>query len=360
VLSAPRLTVYPNQRANISVLNQLSFIQDFDAEVEVGGEHVFADPIVGVLQDGLTLDLVTAPVAGTERAVDVAFKLLVAELEKPIRERTVRFAEWTSDGTIQLPRLAINSVTGVRRIGIGQEVVVAELPDTGHGAAVDVLMRVVPTAVAAEIGHEGEEIGLGGVEDFAGLDLVDPGSDDDEADVDLKQLLASAQSLDQAGGRLSLELVAVHLDLEPGVAVAEETLRDGGALQMDIARLGVHTTPVPGATASALLQESYVADYEVLVGKSDYAVADPVVDTFLSGLTGTVGDDATLRLEWTTTPAVADVGTQVFQGLAVQIDVPERSTHTVTVPLRAGRQLVPIARMSEGRTAAVWVSFVPE
>jgi hypothetical protein len=45
------ITVYNTQRANLTVVNQLSYIQDFD--VEVAQTSFIADPIVGVLQEGV-------------------------------------------------------------------------------------------------------------------------------------------------------------------------------------------------------------------------------------------------------------------------------------------------------------------
>ena len=54
-LTAPSLTVYNTQRANLTVVNQISFVQDFD--VEVAQTSFIADPVIGVVQDGLTLDV---------------------------------------------------------------------------------------------------------------------------------------------------------------------------------------------------------------------------------------------------------------------------------------------------------------
>ena len=50
-LTAPVITVYNTQRANLTVVNQLSYIQDFD--VEVAQTSFIADPVVGVLQEGV-------------------------------------------------------------------------------------------------------------------------------------------------------------------------------------------------------------------------------------------------------------------------------------------------------------------
>jgi hypothetical protein len=62
-LTAPMLTVYNTQRANLTVVNQVSYIQDFD--VEVAQTAFIADPVIGVIQDGLTLNFRALSHTGT-------------------------------------------------------------------------------------------------------------------------------------------------------------------------------------------------------------------------------------------------------------------------------------------------------
>lgn len=55
VIAAPRLTAFSGQDANVSAINQTSFVQDYDVETTKDGS--IADPIIGVAQEGLVLDL---------------------------------------------------------------------------------------------------------------------------------------------------------------------------------------------------------------------------------------------------------------------------------------------------------------
>lgn len=54
-LMAPRLTAFNTQRASLTVVNQRSYIKDFD--VEVAQSAYIADPQMGTLQTGIVLDI---------------------------------------------------------------------------------------------------------------------------------------------------------------------------------------------------------------------------------------------------------------------------------------------------------------
>ncbi len=81
-LTAPSLTVYNTQRANLTVVNQISFVQDFD--VEVAQTSFIADPVIGVVQDGLTLD-VRPTVSNDRQYITMELRPTVAQLQKPIQ-----------------------------------------------------------------------------------------------------------------------------------------------------------------------------------------------------------------------------------------------------------------------------------
>ena len=55
MLTAPRLTIYNNQRANLTIVNQVTYVKDYD--VEVAQTAFIADPLVDIIQDGLVLDV---------------------------------------------------------------------------------------------------------------------------------------------------------------------------------------------------------------------------------------------------------------------------------------------------------------
>lgn len=116
VLQAPSVTVYNTQRANITLINQLTFIQDFD--VEVAQTAFIADPIVGVIQDGLVLD-VQPTVSHDRKYITVQLKPTVATLVRPIPTFTTSLGAFTNPVTIQIPELRVQQAGTTVRIPDG-------------------------------------------------------------------------------------------------------------------------------------------------------------------------------------------------------------------------------------------------
>ena len=112
-LTAPRITVYNTQRANLTVVNQLSYIQDFD--VEVAQTSFIADPIVGIIQDGLTLD-VRPTVSNDRRYITLELQPTVADLIEPIPTFATTLASSFTPVIIQLPELRLQQARTTVRI----------------------------------------------------------------------------------------------------------------------------------------------------------------------------------------------------------------------------------------------------
>lgn len=106
VVVAPRLTAYNGQRANVTVLNQISYISDFDVEIAQASQ--IGDPIVQTLRDGVILDL-RPTVSADRRFITMELRPTVALLTRPI----ATFQTTLANGppvTIQLPELQIQRV----------------------------------------------------------------------------------------------------------------------------------------------------------------------------------------------------------------------------------------------------------
>jgi len=112
-LTAPRITVHNTQRANITVVNQLSYIQDFD--VEVAQTSFIADPIVGIIQDGLTLD-VRPTVSHDRRYITLELQPTVADLVEPIPTFATTLASSFTSVIIQLPELRLQQARTTVRL----------------------------------------------------------------------------------------------------------------------------------------------------------------------------------------------------------------------------------------------------
>jgi type II secretory pathway component GspD/PulD (secretin) len=106
LVTAPRLLVFNTARSNITVMNQVAYVQDFD--VEIAQAASIADPVIGVVQDGVILD-VRPVVSADRRFIMMELRPTVAELLRPIREMATSLGSQNSV-TIQLPELDIQRV----------------------------------------------------------------------------------------------------------------------------------------------------------------------------------------------------------------------------------------------------------
>jgi len=104
--TAPRITVYNTERANVTVLNQVSYIKDFDAEIAQAAAIV--EPVVDVIQDGVVMD-VRPIVSSDRRYITMDLRPTVAVLTRPIPQFTASVATGTPV-TLELPRLEVQRV----------------------------------------------------------------------------------------------------------------------------------------------------------------------------------------------------------------------------------------------------------
>jgi tetratricopeptide (TPR) repeat protein len=116
VLQAPSVTVFNTQRANITLITQLTFIQDFD--VEVAQTAFIADPIIGVIQDGLVLD-VQPTVSNDRKYITIQLKPTIATLVRPIPTFTTSLGAFTTPVTIQIPELEVERAATTVRVPDG-------------------------------------------------------------------------------------------------------------------------------------------------------------------------------------------------------------------------------------------------
>ncbi len=105
-ISAPRLTVYDTQRANVSVMTQNSYVQDFD--VEIAQAAAIGDPIIQTIRDGIILD-VRPIVHADRRFITMEMRPTVADLVRPIPTFQTSLATGPPV-TIQVPEIAISRV----------------------------------------------------------------------------------------------------------------------------------------------------------------------------------------------------------------------------------------------------------
>jgi len=107
LVTAPRVLVFNTARSNLSVVNQVAYVQDFD--VEIAQAASIADPIINIVEDGVILD-VRPVVSADRRFITLELRPTVAELQRPIRNFTTSLGVSGNSVTIQLPELDISRV----------------------------------------------------------------------------------------------------------------------------------------------------------------------------------------------------------------------------------------------------------
>jgi type II secretory pathway component GspD/PulD (secretin) len=103
-ISSPIVSVYNTQRAFVTVVNQVSFVQGFD--VDVANAAFIADPNIGVVQEGIVLD-VRPTISFDRKYVTLDVQATVANLVRPIREISTNLGGTTDQVTFALPQLDV-------------------------------------------------------------------------------------------------------------------------------------------------------------------------------------------------------------------------------------------------------------
>ncbi len=106
LLTAPRITVHNTQRAHVSILNEVSYIRDFEVSTATG--VAVADPIVDVIRDGIVLD-VRPTISADRRYVTLELRPTLAVLLRPIPTFTTSLGVGTPVA-IQTPQLTLQRI----------------------------------------------------------------------------------------------------------------------------------------------------------------------------------------------------------------------------------------------------------
>ncbi len=123
-LNSTTLSAQNTMRAFITVQNQVTYVQDMD--VEVAQAALIADPMVGVISDGIVLD-VRPTISHDRRYITLELRPTVATLIRPMNEFTSSLAGLTTPVTLQLPELQVSSANTTAIVPDGGTVVIAGL-----------------------------------------------------------------------------------------------------------------------------------------------------------------------------------------------------------------------------------------
>ncbi|MBP9891517.1 MAG: hypothetical protein KBG84_06385 [Planctomycetes bacterium] len=123
LLTAPRLSAFNTQRANITIVNQIPYIRDF--ELGTSTSAAIANPVVDTILDGMVLD-VKPTVSNDRRFITIEVQPTIADLLLPIPTFTTTLGP-TSAVTIQIPEIKVQTVQTTVRVPDGGAVVIAGL-----------------------------------------------------------------------------------------------------------------------------------------------------------------------------------------------------------------------------------------
>jgi tetratricopeptide (TPR) repeat protein len=108
LVTAPKITCFNTQRANLTVRTQIAYISDFDVQAQQNVS--IADPVVDTIEDGLILE-VRPVISADRRYITVETKPTIALLKRPLRTLTTTLgAAGSTPVTIQLPELLIQRI----------------------------------------------------------------------------------------------------------------------------------------------------------------------------------------------------------------------------------------------------------
>ena len=124
LLNTQRVTVLNNNRANLAVVNQISYVRDFN--VEVAQASFIADPKIDVIHDGIVLDV--RPVIRHDRkSVTLTIEPTVARLVRPIPTFTTSLGGSTLPVLLQLPELLVQTFSTTIQVPDGGTVLIGGL-----------------------------------------------------------------------------------------------------------------------------------------------------------------------------------------------------------------------------------------
>ena len=89
-LVAPKVSAFPGQHAEISTLNQISYVKEYKLEIVEPGRQEIADPVVDVIQEGQSMTL--RVLQAGDQLYGLRLSCSSAQLERPIPRRRFKLS----------------------------------------------------------------------------------------------------------------------------------------------------------------------------------------------------------------------------------------------------------------------------
>lgn len=131
ILEVPSVVTSPFRRANLTAVDQVAYIKDFELIVLEEEQQEIVDPVVDVAQDGVVLDITATPVEGGRFSLDA--HLTYSVLERPIRTFETSIGALGHKVTVQLPEITISRLKGEFVLSQDQSLAIASTGPDGEG-----------------------------------------------------------------------------------------------------------------------------------------------------------------------------------------------------------------------------------
>jgi len=128
-ITAPRITALPFQGAQLSVLNQTSYLKDYELKLLPDLNTEIADPIIDVINSGVLLDLRAVPLANGELGIFVDLEL--SKLALPIPSAEIAIGAGHHEVTVQLPQVTRIRVDGHFNVRSGETLMLTTADPSG-------------------------------------------------------------------------------------------------------------------------------------------------------------------------------------------------------------------------------------
>jgi hypothetical protein len=118
LLAAPSVRTRQFQRAEISIASSFSYVKQFDVRVVQPSGSLIADPVVGVIEEGLFIRLRNLALPGG--SIGLTFDVENVEVLRPVRTESVRIAAGVeTTGEVSFPAVMRARLFGDVRLGDG-------------------------------------------------------------------------------------------------------------------------------------------------------------------------------------------------------------------------------------------------
>lgn len=335
-ITYPPVLALPGQPVNVSSVDKISYLQDFDVEIACAAQ--IGDPVIGMFQTGVQVELVADPVEGSDR-IAVRWVIVLSSVAAPIRERTITLAPESRPITIQLPVTPVTRCEGRTKIVPGQQTLLAEVPldpETG-GVTSRVTIRVEPAAYGPEPDrktHLGSQ-----PEVHTPAALLGP---------------ADPNAPPPSGGWLEI-IVAERLD-DPA-----EVHLDPIEAARPLKRFEVRAGAEVGTAVSCHLKEAYLSGYRI-VSTDGHPTVDPQVGHYELGFAAHFTDrGATPTLAWRLSTGFLATGFSsnvTGTDLMLPLEIPLTTEKSGRLILTGENSSMEMARTEDGRRIVLVVRRV--